>query len=54
MAVDADYFLQLSAPHFVTIRGLIRHILQDEADVEDAPGDGLEDELMPTLFSTAR
>jgi RNA polymerase sigma-70 factor, ECF subfamily len=35
-AADADYFLQLSAPHFVTIRGLIRHILQDEADVEDA------------------
>jgi RNA polymerase sigma-70 factor, ECF subfamily len=32
---DADYFLRLSAPHFVTIRGVIRHILQDEADVED-------------------
>jgi RNA polymerase sigma-70 factor (ECF subfamily) len=35
-ASDADYFLQLSGPHFVTIRGVIRHILQDEADVEDA------------------
>jgi RNA polymerase sigma-70 factor (ECF subfamily) len=35
-AADAEYFLQLSAPHFVTIRGVIRHILQDEADVEDA------------------
>ena len=41
VAVDADYFLQLSAPHFVTIRGLIRHILQDEADVEDALQDTL-------------
>jgi len=35
-AADADYFLQLSTPHLVTIRGLIRRILQHEADVEDA------------------
>jgi hypothetical protein len=35
-AADADYFLQTVAPHLVTIRGLIRHILQHEAEVENA------------------